>query len=84
MSPDVTPLPKAFDCLGYDAVELTDGQCLGCSPLSCNGEAAQHPVNRYCLVATEQEGIALARRFSISKPEPGPYSVVEVWRETKE
>lgn len=39
------------------------------------------PLNRYCLVDTEDEGIELARSFCISKPEPGPYCVVEVWRD---
>jgi hypothetical protein len=78
---DVLPLADTFERLGYDAIELTQGCCLGCSPLSCNGEAEAIAVNRYCLADTEQEGIILARTFSISKPEPGPYCVVEVWRE---
>lgn len=78
--PDVESLPSEFECLGYDAVEFTDGWGWGCSPLSCNGQTDAAAVNRFCLVATEAEGIELARRFSITKPEPGPYAVVEVWR----
>ena len=79
--PDLAPLPDTFERLGYDAVELRDGQCLGCSPLSCNGQTAAAAVNRYCLVGTDQEGMELARAFSVSKPEPGPYCVAEVWRD---
>ena len=39
-------------------------------------------VNRYCFVATESEATDLARNFSVTKPEPGPYCVVEVWRDS--
>ncbi|MFM9959802.1 MAG: hypothetical protein ACKV2Q_01085 [Planctomycetaceae bacterium] len=75
------PLPVTFECIGCDAVELR-GYGRGCSPLSCNGQAGEGEVvvNRYCLVATQSEAIELARRFSDTKPEPGPYCVVEVWK----
>ena len=77
---DIDPIPSSFTLLGYDAVELSDGPCLGCSPLSCNGQAARTVVNRHCLMSTEAQGMALAREYSITQPEPGPYGVVEVWR----
>ncbi len=80
---DIEPVPTTFVCLGFDAVELTHGQCLGCSPLSCNGQTGEGKVNRYCLVNTPQEGLDLARRFSITRPEPGPYCAVEVWRDAR-
>jgi hypothetical protein len=38
-------------------------------------------VNRFCLVDTERDAVEMARAFSVSQPEPGPYCVVEVWRE---
>ncbi len=82
----VEPMPPSFVRLGWDAVQ--GGGLHGCSPLSCNNEVGQvgidpdmPEVNRYCLAPTEREGMALALRFSISKPEPGPYRVVEVWRD---
>lgn len=80
---DVEPLPDTFERLGYDAVELTQGRFWGCSPLSCNGQAGEAgaSVNRHCLIASESEVLDLARSFSVSKPEPGPYCVVEVWRD---
>ncbi len=34
----ITPMPRSFERLGYDAVELSQGQSLGCSPLSCNNQ----------------------------------------------
>jgi hypothetical protein len=83
---DVEPLADDFIRLGWDAVEIGGdaGHChFGCSPLSCNSQAGQPgltPVNRHCLVASEEAALKLARTFSITKPEPGPYCVVEVWR----
>ena len=52
-------IPDGFSRLGFDAVVghvgKTEGQwnfppSFGCSPLCCNGMAAEYPVNRYCLV----------------------------------
>lgn len=58
---------------------VTNGS-YGCSPLSCNGMASEHPVNRYCLFddleAAYQAGLAFGRE----QPEPAPYVVVEVLR----
>lgn len=77
---DCVAVPADFVCIGYDVVELIHAHCLGCSPLSCNGQASQFAVNRYCLVESAAGARQLAREFSRSKPEPGPYCVVEVWR----
>ncbi len=74
------PLPESFIRLGCDAVSRSCGNCFECSPLSCNLMAEEHPVNRYCLIDDTDEAFRLAREFSISEPEPGPYFVVEVWR----
>jgi hypothetical protein len=81
---EVEPLPHSFVRLGWDAVVGGNHHSFGCSPLSCNGMAGGvgiPPVNHYFLVATEQGAIDLARSFSVSKPEPGPYCAVEVWRD---
>ena len=80
----VEPLPRSFVRLGWDAVVGGDGHGLGCSPLSCNYQAGLPgipAVNRHCLMPSERQGLQLARLFSKTKPEPGPYCVVEVWRE---
>ena len=83
------PVPGRFSCLGYDAVVRHVGTthsggnetpAFSCSPLSCNGMAAEYPVNRYCLVDDLDTAIAMARDFAAGNCEPGPYCVVEVWR----
>jgi hypothetical protein len=82
--PAIGRMADSFVRLGWDAVQGGNGQSFGCSPLSCNSgaDAVRCPeLNCYCLVATEQAALALARSFSITKPEPGPYCVVEVWRD---
>jgi len=43
--------------------------------------AAEAPVNRYCLLETLEEAMALAQRCSLEEGEPGPYYVLEVLRE---
>ena len=83
--PTVGRMADTFVRLGWDAVVGGNGHSFGCSPLSCNSGAdiVRCPeLNRYCLVANERAAMALARGFSITKPEPGPYCVVEVWRDT--
>lgn len=80
----IAPMPHSFERLGYDAVELSHGQSLGCSPLSCNNQTISVPLNPYCLVDDPQQGVTLAQRFSVEKPEPGPYCVVEVWRDQRD
>lgn len=85
------PLPAAFSRLGYDAVQRHAGTthrggnqppAFFCSPLSCNGMAAEYPVNRYCLVDDLETAVAMARDFAAGNCEPGPYSVVEVCAST--
>jgi hypothetical protein len=83
--PAIAPVPDTFVRLGWDAVVGGNGHSFGCSPLSCNSgsDVVRCPeLNRYCLVADERAAMALARSFSIAQPEPGPYCVVEVWRDT--
>ena len=80
----VESIPSSFVRLGWDAVVGGNHHGFGCSPMSCNAGCDDVEIakkNRYCLVSTEEEGLALARHFSICQPEPGPYCVVEVWRE---
>lgn len=83
----VEPLPAHFTLIGYDAVGFGYHGYYGnfnCSPLTCNGMSCDVAVNKWYLVATEAEGIALAKTFSVEEPEPGPYAVVEVWRDLRQ
>jgi len=84
--PDTLPaLPVEPDLsqhlrLGYDIVERPSLSILGfgCSPLSCNGMAAEIAVNQYCLLDDIDDAIAVAKRFGTEQPEPGPYIIIEV------
>ncbi|UQA57099.1 hypothetical protein [Polyangium aurulentum] len=86
-----TPPPasdlSAYESLGFDVVGFGEGRCFECSPLSCNGVAAEQPVNRFCLVDDPTRAITLARDFSHpdSTVEPAwAYVVVEVlWRKDR-
>lgn len=75
------PLPSSFVSLGFDAVSKSVSAFFECSPLSCNNLAAEVPVNRFCLLDTLEEAMALAERGSRGDGEPGPYYVLEVLRE---
>lgn len=50
----------------------------GCSPLSCNGLAPEHPVNRLCLIDRWEDAVSTARRLGIQQPEPGCYYIFGV------
>jgi hypothetical protein len=74
------PLPPTYVSLGFDAVSKSLSSYFECSPLSCNGEAAKHTVNQYCLFTGAAEAAAAATQWSIEQPEPGDYYVFEVLR----
>lgn len=77
----VETLPSSFVSLGFDVVSKSLGPFFECSPLSCNGMAVEAPVNRFCLLETLEEAMSLAERCSGGEGEPGPYYVLEVFRE---
>jgi hypothetical protein len=72
--------PETFQRLGFDAVSKYRDDILDfeCSPLSCNGLAAEWSANSHCLFDTLEQAVEAARRFSIEQPEPGKYYVAEV------
>jgi hypothetical protein len=74
------PIPGGFRRLGFDSASKSMASVLGleCSPLSCNGMAAELAVNEFCLFAELSDAIAGAERFAAEQPEPGDYYVVEV------
>ncbi len=95
--PEVNPMPLdgSFINLGYDLVSrechtLVSPTCGGQfdhSPLSCNHLAESVPTNRYCLLDTVEEAFALAPTLEVPgqppRGEPGPYHIVEVWRQRR-
>jgi hypothetical protein len=66
---------------GYDVVGRSSSEFFECSPLSCNGMAAEHAVNRCCLIDELDQAIDAARVFSdpASGVEPADYFIVEVF-----
>jgi hypothetical protein len=70
-----------FDHLGFDVVQYSDAINWGCSPLTCNYMYQHHPINQYCLIDTVEGAVEAARSFAQNEPEPGPYIVIEVFRE---
>ena len=77
----VAPLPSSFERLGIDVVSRSCGSSFECSPLSCNHMAEHVAVSRYCLVDEPDVAFGLAADFEAGGCEPGPYYVVEVWRQ---
>lgn len=78
----VRPLADHYRRLGDDVVSRTCGSTFECAPLSCNYAARQVKVNEHCLLDDAAEAFRLAVPFSREEgAEPGPYHVVEVWRE---
>lgn len=78
--PAAVALSLDFQPLGFDAVSKSVSDGFECSPLSCNWMGLEVAVNRHCLIDHLDAAIALAARFSVEEPEPGPYYVVEVLR----
>ena len=80
---NVAAFPKDFERLGLDVVSRGTAERWEHSPLSCNAMSDLVAVNRYCLL--DDLGVALqcAMAFEAGQGEPGPYFVVEVWRERR-
>ena len=83
--PPISPEPLSgdFESLGFDVVCCSGGTNFECSPLSCNQLAEKIPTNRFCLLGELTEALQVARGFDGIACEPGPYFVVEVFRQKR-
>jgi hypothetical protein len=79
-APEVRSLPSDFQRLGWDVAGRTS-RFFDCSPLSCNSMGAEVRVNERCLFHEAEDAVAFIRSEKILGCEPGPYAVVEVWRQ---
>lgn len=79
---DVRPLPESFRPIGFDVVSRGSGAFFECSPLSCNRLAQEIVTNAYCLLETRDDATGMALRAQSLNCEPGPYYVLEVFRES--
>jgi hypothetical protein len=75
---EVVP-PTAATLSGFDVVSFYVGTSPECSPLSCNGLAADLPVNERCLFDTFLDAYAAIERGEFKDCEPGPYRIVAVY-----
>ena len=64
---------------GFDVVTYSQGNSPECSPLSCNGLAAEMPVNEFCLLNSLEEAKALLDAGRFTHSEPGPYRIIAVY-----
>ena len=78
---DVNPLDASFESVGYDVVSRSGNTFFECAPLSCNYLAKEIETNSYCLVRELDDALALALSAESRRCEPGPYYVLEVWRQ---
>lgn len=64
---------------GFDVVTFSQGNAHECSPLSCNGLAAEMPVNAFCLLDSLAEARALLEAGRFNDSEPGPCRILAVY-----
>ncbi len=87
----IQPLPAHATRLGLEVIALLESPrsqgrttlnhiSFGCAPLSCNHEAKNYPINRWCLLDNIEDARRAMHTFAAEKPEPGPYMIAEVWR----
>jgi hypothetical protein len=72
-------VPKTKILEGFDVVTFHAGAGPECSPLSCNGLAKEHEVNRHCLLGSLEGAIAHLKRRDFNNSEPGPYRIFSVY-----
>ncbi len=65
---------------GYDVVTFECRNAPECSPLSCNGLAAELPVNAHCLLDSPEAARAALAAGAFTNTEPGPFRIVAVHR----
>jgi hypothetical protein len=63
---------------GYDVTTFWSGTMAECSPLACNGLAANIPVNRHCLFDSMDDARAALERGKFADSEPGPFRIIAV------
>ena len=66
-------VPEARVLEGYDVVTFSAGTSPECSPLSCNGLAADVQTNARCLLESFEQARSLLENGTFDHSEPGPY-----------
>jgi hypothetical protein len=77
--PTDVSVPGAKALEGYDVVTFRAQNSPECSPLSCNGLAAEVATNERCLLHSFEQARALLENGTFNNSEPGPYRVFAVY-----
>ena len=64
---------------GFDVATYWLRSGTECSPLSCNGLAAELPTNTHCLFPSLEAAIQAVEQGRFEHSEPGPYRVIAVY-----
>jgi len=72
-------IPKSARLEGYDVTTSMAGTSPECSPLSCNGLAAEIAVNRHCLFAKFDQAKQALEAGKFDNSEPGPFRIFAVY-----
>ncbi len=72
---NITP-PDSPALLGYDVVTYSFQNAPECSPLSCNGIAAEMEVNEHCLINSLEDAIRQLETGAFDYSEPGPHRII--------
>jgi len=75
-------VPEQRQLEGYDIVAFSSQTSPECSPLSCNGLAADVPTNSHCLLDSFEETRQLLENGAFHNCEPGPYRIFAVYSVT--
>jgi hypothetical protein len=70
--------PPSRQLVGYDVVTFAGASLPECSPLTCNGLAAELPVNRHGLAESFEDAVGWLEAGRFARCEPGPYRVFAV------
>lgn len=72
-------MPEAKALEGYDVVTFFVQTSPECSPLSCNGLAADVETNTRCLLESFEQARSLVENGAFNQSEPGPYRIFAVY-----
>ena len=78
MHTEVVP-PAVKTLYGYDVVTFSAGTSPECSPLSCNGLAAEIATNEHCLLPSLEVAKELLEAGKFDNSEPGPFRIFAVY-----
>jgi hypothetical protein len=71
--------PATCTLEGFDVATYSAGASPECSPLSCNGLAAEVPTNSHCLFPSFELAVRALEDGRFKNTEPGPYRVIGVY-----